>query len=79
MAEYIDRDTLRDALCETDAITMRGLEILNQIPAADVVSRADFEDCRNELCYRCGDYKRSHLGACSDCRWRPERWEKNHE
>ena len=30
----------------------------------------DFKDCRNELCLRCGDYKRAHLGACEGCRWR---------
>ena len=36
MAEYIDRMALRDALYDADAITMRGVEILNQFPAADV-------------------------------------------
>jgi len=37
MAEYIDREAVRDALYDADAITMRGVEILNQYPAADVV------------------------------------------
>ena len=27
-------------------------------------------DCRNELCYHCGEYTSSYLGACSNCRWR---------
>lgn len=36
MAEYIDREKLRDALYDADAITMRGVAILNRFPAADV-------------------------------------------
>lgn len=30
----------------------------------------DLKDCRNELCLRCGDYKKAHRGACDGCRWR---------
>lgn len=26
--------------------------------------------CRNELCQKCGNYKRAHEGACNDCRFR---------
>ena len=37
MAEYIEREALRDALYDADAITMQGVKILNQFPAADVV------------------------------------------
>ena len=33
---YIEREALRDALCEADAITMKGIAIINQFPAADV-------------------------------------------
>ena len=40
------------------------------IPAVDVVSGADFRDCRNELCLRCGNYTTKHLGSCDSCRWR---------
>ena len=36
MAEYIDREALRDALYDADAITMSGVKIMNQFPAADV-------------------------------------------
>lgn len=36
MTEYIKREALRDALYEADAITMEGVKILNQFPAADV-------------------------------------------
>ena len=37
MAEYIKRKALRDTLYDADAITMSGVKILNQFPAADVV------------------------------------------
>ena len=36
MAEYIEREALRDALYDADAITMSGVKILNQFPAANV-------------------------------------------
>ena len=36
MAEYIEREALRDALYDADAITMNGVKILNQFPSADV-------------------------------------------
>ena len=28
------------------------------------------KDCRNELCFRCGDYRMRHKGACDGCRWK---------
>jgi hypothetical protein len=37
MNEYISREAARNALYEADAITMKGVAILNQFPAADVV------------------------------------------
>lgn len=39
MANYIGRDAALTALYDADAITMRGVEILNRLPAADVVER----------------------------------------
>ena len=36
MDEYIEREALRDALYDADAITMNGVKILNQFPSADV-------------------------------------------
>ena len=26
--------------------------------------------CRNELCMKCGQYSKAHLGACDGCRFR---------
>ena len=28
------------------------------------------QEAGNELCYRCGNYKREFEGACNGCRWR---------
>lgn len=36
MTEYVDRQRLRDVLYGEDAITMKGLAILNGFPVADV-------------------------------------------
>ena len=36
MDDYIERGALRDTLYDADAITMNGVKILNQFPAADV-------------------------------------------
>ena len=36
MAEYIEREAIRDALYDADAITMNGVKILNQFPSSDV-------------------------------------------
>ena len=40
--------------------------------AADAIEelRRDLKDCRNELCLKCGEYERRHLGACDGCRWK---------
>ena len=32
--------------------------------------KAELKDCRNELCYKCWDYKMRHKGACDGCRWK---------
>lgn len=55
MAEYIERDAVRNELYEADAITMKGVEILNKFPAADVVEVVRCKDCKfwdQGDCYR---------------------------
>ena len=47
MAEYIEREALRNALYEADAITMSGVKIINQFPAADVVEVVRCKDCEH--------------------------------
>ena len=46
MNEYISREAARNALYEADAITMKGVAILNQFPAADVVEVVRCRECR---------------------------------
>lgn len=36
----------------------------------------ELENCRNELCLKCGAYRESHLGACDDCRYNFEHMKK---
>ena len=58
---YIEREALRDALYEADAITMKGAAIINQFPAADVAPvvhgrwREDTDPADGDLrCTHCG-------------------------
>lgn len=34
--------------------------------------KEELADCRNELCYKCGEYKMRHKGACDGCRWQQD-------
>ena len=38
MSDCVERIVLRDALYKADAITMKGIKIINQFPAADVAT-----------------------------------------
>lgn len=29
----------------------------------------ELRSCVNELCYKCGDYRMEHEGACKGCKW----------
>ena len=65
---YIEREALRDALYEADAITMKGIAIINQFPSADVApvvhgewilvgtNEHDYETSVEEKCSLCGRY-----------------------
>lgn len=77
--EYIERDRFLKIIshkpsCPTtdreDRLISGFISAVKNFPAADVVSGCDFRDCRNELCLKCGEYARRHLGACDGCRWR---------
>ena len=70
MIEYIPRDALKAAFEEDGHLSAYVEDMINSVPVADVAPGVDFRDCRNELCYRCGDYKQRHLGACDSCRWK---------
>ena len=58
---YIEREALRAALYEADAITMKGIAIINQFPAADVAPVVHGEwlnftgDFSTAECDKCGE------------------------
>ena len=69
MEDYIRR---KDALelakrYSNDPVLVNSIEYL---PRIAVVSESDYENCKNELCYKCGEYKNRHLGACDGCRYK---------
>lgn len=43
--QYVDRYLLRDELYAEDALTMKGVAILNEFPAADVVEVVRCREC----------------------------------
>lgn len=49
MAEYIEREAVRDALYDADAITMKGIAIINSFPAADVVEVVRYQEAIRAL------------------------------
>lgn len=79
MAEYIDRQAAIEKI-RYEGIYGSGysdeerednvVDMIESIPAADVVPASEFRDCRNELCLKCGAYTQKHNGACDGCRWR---------
>ena len=49
MADLIDRKELRDALYESDAVTMQGVKIINQFPAVNAVPVVRCEKCKHSI------------------------------
>jgi len=44
--------------------------MISNLHSRDVVSIADFRQCKNELCLKCGAYRTQHLGSCDGCLWK---------
>ena len=77
MDGYIEREALRDALYDADAITMNGVKIFNQFPSADVDDVVRCRDCigrstwYNDAEYGCavcgmsGMYPKGEFDFCS--------------
>ena len=73
MDDYIKRETLQDALYDADAITMNGVKILNQFPAANVapirhgrwigIPLCGSDDCE---CSECGNWCNIHVNLCGE-------------
>ena len=54
---------------ETEELIFRNEFLEQEIERVKAVAKA----CANELCYKCGEYKREHLGACDGCPWKEVR------
>ena len=79
MDEYIERKAIRDALYDADAITMSGVKILNQFPAADVApvrhgrwdrvipSKSAAKWSRKVSCSVCHNAGYNHFKYCPNC------------
>lgn len=75
MAEYIEREALRDALYDADEITMAGVKILNQFPAADAVpvrhGRWEYNGIPESVLSRCSEcgivYGSTSFNYCPNC------------
>lgn len=71
MYEYIEREALRDALYDADAITMNGVKILNQFPPTDVSpvrhGRWVCVDTDNEQFFICNRCKRKEYWESKYC------------
>lgn len=78
MADYIEREAVRNELYDADAITMKGVAILNQFPPADVVKvkRGEWIVCGDGeyvpfMCSHCGKttswYHAQTAKYCPNC------------
>lgn len=45
-----------------------GIELATTMAERDNL-KSELNDCVNELCLKCGQYRREHEGACDGCRW----------
>ena len=71
MADYIEREAVRNALYDADAITMKGVAILNKFPAADVAPVVHAHWIRtNNGKWRCSHCRGRHdypMRYCGEC------------
>ena len=75
MNEYIEKQALRDKLYEADAITLKGVKIINQFPPADVrpVVRGRWVPFTSEAagdiwyCSACDIGFAHHMDFCPHC------------
>ena len=63
MDELIDRLMRYSEKAIADALDPDFAKAVTQV-------RSELYNCKNELCYKCGEYKTAHLGSCDGCRWK---------
>ena len=61
------------ALTECAECTWDYIDRLRMALAAACKERDEMKkqlhEVKNELCYKCGNYREAHNGACDGCRW----------
>ena len=64
------------ALTECAECTWDYIDRLRMALAAACKERDELKkqlhEAKNELCYKCGNYREAHNGVCDGCRWRKD-------
>ena len=58
-----------DRNCASCELVLPDQDVLDAYDKA-IAALENLEDCRNELCLKCGQFVKRHLGVCDGCRWR---------
>ena len=67
-----ERDRARLDCAVAERNHMNTLERLLEAQERIDELKAENKSLRNELCYKCGQYREAHNGACNGCKWRKE-------
>ena len=57
-----------NAECSWDYIDRLRMALASACKERDELKK-ELAAMRNELCYKCGNYREAHNGACDGCRW----------
>ena len=57
------------AECTWDYIDRLRMALASACKERDELKK-EMDAMRNELCYKCGNYREAHNGACDGCRWK---------
>ena len=59
------------AECTWDYIDKMRMALASACKERDELKK-ELAAMRNELCYKCGNYRDAHNGTCDGCRWKKE-------
>ena len=59
------------AECTWDYIDRLRMALASACKERDELKK-QLHEAHNELCYKCGNYREAHNGACDGCRWKEE-------
>ena len=67
-AVYSAADMLENHASDRAALVAEIEKLRKQLEQAN----SELAAMRNELCFKCGNYREAHNGACNGCRWKKE-------